>query len=231
MKLQVAKVDKGLGTRGLALLWRGRGLLPYRHEISPFDCGWSLLNHGVAEIRRLHLGNLNPIHERKLFKLDSHHHRQAYSPFGTYPKHESWPVCHGRTIWGAWRCLEALRNSGGPLGTIWGAQLRRARKSKNKPAPTPLTNQPPNSQYPKSTSTKLLSCGTRRSKPETAPVAARGLHPRHNQYVLSQASGRHPVKPGSFLSLFFCLRARSRACAGVQVCSSACARARKRMCV
>ena len=31
---------------------------------------WSLLNHGVAEIKRLNLGNLNPIYEMELNKLD-----------------------------------------------------------------------------------------------------------------------------------------------------------------
>ena len=36
------------------------------------DCGWSLLNHGVAEIKRLNLGNLNPIYERELNKLNVH---------------------------------------------------------------------------------------------------------------------------------------------------------------
>ena len=30
------------------------------------------MNHGVAEIRRLNLGNLNPIYERELDKLDVH---------------------------------------------------------------------------------------------------------------------------------------------------------------
>ena len=34
-----------------------------------FDCGWSLLNHGVADTKRLNLGNLNPIYERELIKL------------------------------------------------------------------------------------------------------------------------------------------------------------------
>ena len=36
------------------------------------DCGWSLLNHGVADIKRLNLGNLNPIYERELTKIDVH---------------------------------------------------------------------------------------------------------------------------------------------------------------
>ena len=30
------------------------------------------MNHGVAEIKRLNLGNLNPIYERELTKLDVH---------------------------------------------------------------------------------------------------------------------------------------------------------------
>jgi hypothetical protein len=30
-----------------------------------FDCGWSLLNHGMADIKRLNLGNLNPIYETR----------------------------------------------------------------------------------------------------------------------------------------------------------------------
>ena len=34
------------------------------------DWGWSLLSHGVAERKRLDLGNLNPIYERELTKLD-----------------------------------------------------------------------------------------------------------------------------------------------------------------
>ena len=37
-----------------------------------FDCGWSLLSHGVAEGKSLHLGNLNPIYERELTMLDVH---------------------------------------------------------------------------------------------------------------------------------------------------------------
>ena len=37
-----------------------------------FDCGWSLLSHCVAERKRLNLGNLNPIYERELNKLDVH---------------------------------------------------------------------------------------------------------------------------------------------------------------
>ena len=40
--------------------------------MSLFDFCWSLLNHGVAEIKRLNLGNLNPIYERELTKLDVH---------------------------------------------------------------------------------------------------------------------------------------------------------------
>ena len=36
------------------------------------DCGWSLLSHGVAEIKRLDLCNLNPIYERKLNEPDVH---------------------------------------------------------------------------------------------------------------------------------------------------------------
>ena len=63
--------------------------------------------------------------------------------------------------------------------------------------------------------TKTPLVGTRRSKPETASVAARGFGPRHSRYVLSQASGRHPVKPGSFLSLF---SVYARARAWVRVC-------------
>ena len=38
-------------------------------EQSSFDCGWSLLSHGVAERKRLDLGNLNPIYERELTYL------------------------------------------------------------------------------------------------------------------------------------------------------------------
>jgi hypothetical protein len=37
-----------------------------------FVCGWSLLSHGVAERKRLNLGNLNPIYEKELTKLDVH---------------------------------------------------------------------------------------------------------------------------------------------------------------
>ena len=33
---------------------------------------WSSLSHGVAERKRLDLGNLNPIYERELNKLDVH---------------------------------------------------------------------------------------------------------------------------------------------------------------
>ena len=36
------------------------------------DCGWSLLNHGVADTKRLNRGNLNPIYERELTKLELH---------------------------------------------------------------------------------------------------------------------------------------------------------------
>jgi hypothetical protein len=41
-------------------------------DTSHFDCGWSLLNHGVANTKRLNLGNLNPIYERELTKLELH---------------------------------------------------------------------------------------------------------------------------------------------------------------
>ena len=41
-------------------------------DFEPFDCGWSLLNHGVADTKRLNLGNLNPIYERELTKLELH---------------------------------------------------------------------------------------------------------------------------------------------------------------
>jgi hypothetical protein len=37
-----------------------------------FDCGWPLLNHGLADRKRLNLGNLNPIYERELTKLEVH---------------------------------------------------------------------------------------------------------------------------------------------------------------
>ena len=30
------------------------------------------MSHGVAEIKRLNLGNLNPVYERELTKLDVH---------------------------------------------------------------------------------------------------------------------------------------------------------------
>jgi hypothetical protein len=40
--------------------------------INIFDCGWSLLSHGVAERKRLNLGNLNPIYKRELPKLHVH---------------------------------------------------------------------------------------------------------------------------------------------------------------
>jgi len=41
-------------------------------SLRKFDCGWSLLNHGVADTKRLNLGNLNPIYERELTKLELH---------------------------------------------------------------------------------------------------------------------------------------------------------------
>ena len=37
-----------------------------------FDCDWSLSNHGVANIKRMNLGNLNPIYEN-LTKLGVYH--------------------------------------------------------------------------------------------------------------------------------------------------------------
>ena len=43
--------------RGSFLLLRRLSIDRYRPRI---DCGWSLLNHGVAERRRCDLGNLNP---------------------------------------------------------------------------------------------------------------------------------------------------------------------------
>ena len=42
------------------------------HVSKTIDCGWSLLSHGMAERKRLNLGNLNPIYERELTKLDVH---------------------------------------------------------------------------------------------------------------------------------------------------------------
>ena len=47
-------------------------ILASERERGDFDCGWSLLSHGVAERKRLNLGNLNPIYERDLTKLDVH---------------------------------------------------------------------------------------------------------------------------------------------------------------
>ena len=38
-----------------------------------FDGSCSLLNHGVAQRKRLNLGNLNPIYERELTKLGVYH--------------------------------------------------------------------------------------------------------------------------------------------------------------
>ena len=64
----------GRRTPRLVLLrqyWRrGRNLFG-KGETSPifdffFDCGWSLLNHDVAQRKRLNLGDLNPIYERVL---------------------------------------------------------------------------------------------------------------------------------------------------------------------
>ena len=43
--------------------------LTFKRKPRFFDCGWSLLNHGVAQRMRLNLGNLNPIYERELIKL------------------------------------------------------------------------------------------------------------------------------------------------------------------
>jgi hypothetical protein len=47
-------------------------VLPCSRLATISDCGWSLLNHGVADIKRLNLGNLNPIYERELTKLEVH---------------------------------------------------------------------------------------------------------------------------------------------------------------
>ena len=48
------------------------------HEQS-FDCGWSLLSHGVSEITRSGLGNLKPICERELNKLGVHQRRGRWN--------------------------------------------------------------------------------------------------------------------------------------------------------
>ena len=42
-----------------------------------FDGSCSLLNHGVAQRKRLNLGNLNPIYERELTKLGVYHEVRA----------------------------------------------------------------------------------------------------------------------------------------------------------
>ena len=42
----------------------------FKYHIIDFGCGWSLLSQGVAERKRLDLGNLSPIYERKINKLD-----------------------------------------------------------------------------------------------------------------------------------------------------------------
>ena len=61
-----------------------------------FDCGWSLAlsffinpigalfkSHGVAEINRVDLGNLNPINERELNKPDVHQNKgEVQSVYG-----------------------------------------------------------------------------------------------------------------------------------------------------
>ena len=39
-------------------------------RLAIFDCGWSLLSHSVAKIKRLDLGNLDPIYETD--KVDVH---------------------------------------------------------------------------------------------------------------------------------------------------------------
>ena len=43
------------------------------------DSGWSLLSHGVAEIKGLDLGNLNPIYERGLTQLDVHQEKGRWN--------------------------------------------------------------------------------------------------------------------------------------------------------
>ena len=70
--------SKSAFPRGLALhpevrfAWElGRLPLSILSDVQ-FDCGWSLLNHGVADTKRLNLGNLNPIYERELTKLELH---------------------------------------------------------------------------------------------------------------------------------------------------------------
>ena len=40
---------------------------------------WSLLSHGVAEIKRLRLGNLNRIYERELTKLNVHQEKGRWN--------------------------------------------------------------------------------------------------------------------------------------------------------
>ena len=46
--------------------------IEYLSQYHNFDCGCALLNHGVADTKRLNLGNLNPIYERELTKLELH---------------------------------------------------------------------------------------------------------------------------------------------------------------
>ena len=43
--------------------------------------GWSLLSHGVAEGKRLNLGNLNPVYERVLTRLDVHQEEGRWNVF------------------------------------------------------------------------------------------------------------------------------------------------------
>ena len=44
-----------------------------------FYYGWSLLNHGAAEIKGCDLGNLNPIYERELNKPDVHQRKGMWN--------------------------------------------------------------------------------------------------------------------------------------------------------
>ena len=46
------------------------------------DCGWSLLNHGVAKRKSLNLGSLDPIYKRELTKLDVHQEERRWNVWG-----------------------------------------------------------------------------------------------------------------------------------------------------
>ena len=95
------------GRRRTAASWRdGRGSTPR----TPLPCPTPSSNHGRFRSVTPQVDSLELVPPPRAQPLVP---ASGLSTLQVTPAHSS-------TIWGVWRCLEALGDSRGPLGTIWG---------------------------------------------------------------------------------------------------------------